>query len=232
MNKTHYLKWDSNFWGLKTAQLNYSSHQENILQFLKQEGYELVYVFVKPEHQELNTDMIELGGKLVDQKITFETDTFNNIYIPDINIKEYKKNYVERDLLDLTLQAGIYSRFKIDNKIPLRKFEILYEEWIRKSVSKEIADNVYIYSDNDLKGMVTIKHYNDKSKIGLISVSKDSRGMNIGSKLISKVKSECFQRNIFKVDVVTQKDNIPACNFYIKNGFRETDKINIYHLWI
>jgi ribosomal protein S18 acetylase RimI-like enzyme len=35
-----------------------------------------------------------------------------------------------------------------------------------------------------------------------------------------------------EVQVVTQKANILACNFYKKNGFNLIETINVYHLWV
>mgnify|MGYP002355965114 CR=1 FL=1 len=64
------------------------------------------------------------------------------------------------------------------------------------------------------------------------SVDQTVRGQSIGSKLINATFFHYSKIGIFDIEVVTQKDNQLACNFYEKNNFKIKNIENIYHLWI
>jgi dTDP-4-amino-4,6-dideoxy-D-galactose acyltransferase len=66
----------------------------------------------------------------------------------------------------------------------------------------------------------------------LIGVDQGYRGEQIGTKLINQALSYFKKTGKFEVQVVTQKANVLACNFYTKNGFHLVNTINVYHLWI
>ncbi len=84
-----------------------------------------------------------------------------------------------------------------------------------------------------MKGLIYLKDINHKTgSISLIGVDQGYRGEQIGTKLIEKATSYFSKLGKKEVQVVTQKANVLACNFYTKNGFQMIDTVNVYHLWI
>ncbi len=226
-----YLKWDSEFFNFKVGKLtcDYISKAEfmNLSENLKEKGYRLIYLFSQNE--------IEFLSKyLVDKKVTYskKINLSKTINI-DTNIKLYRKNLPNKKLIELSIQSGIYSRFRVDKNISKEKFEQLYKLWITNSVNKKIADETFIYSlKDDIVGFITIKTNPNSGTIGLIAVDQKHRGMGIGSKLIQATEHYCLTQNIHILSVVTQKDNIPACKLYEKNGFKIKSLEYVYHIWL
>lgn len=173
------------------------------------------------------------NAPLVDQKATFSKAISPNAEI-DQAIATYLHDYANEKLIELSLQSGIYSRFKTDKNSKPENFIEMCTLWIQRSVKKEIADEVFIYKNgNEFLGMCTIKIESSNSgKIGLIAIDEKSRGQNIGRKLIQAVENYCFKAGVNQLDVVTQKQNTIACKFYENNGFSITNTKNIYHLWL
>jgi dTDP-4-amino-4,6-dideoxy-D-galactose acyltransferase len=108
----------------------------------------------------------------------------------------------------------------------------MYETWLKKSVSREIADEVYVYmEDFNIYGFVTIKKNNQQATIGLIAVDSQKQKNGIGRKLIHAVEKWAIDQKLHKISVATQQQNIDACNFYKKMGFEIHDEEYIYHIW-
>ena len=72
---------------------------------------------------------------------------------------------------------------------------------------------------------------NNYATIGLIAVSPNHQGKGIGKQLIDKVENELFKKNINELRIPTQEENIQACFFYEKLGYKKLEVININHYW-
>ena len=238
MNKYIPLDWDSEFFGFKVARLMADEIQpldlKQVLYSLKKDSFKLVYFFVPPANPGLNKAAKENQGVLVDVKVTYFAGINKNPRLdihPDII--EYRGDRVDGQMIDLSLQSGKYSRFKIDRHFKPNRFADLYTLWIKNSVNKKIADSVLVYRPGStIKGMITLSVQSGMGKIGLIGVDRGERGRNIGSELIKAAKNFFLNRDIFTVNVVTQGRNEAACKFYEKNGFSVGKKENVYHFWL
>ena len=241
MHSFIHLDWDSDFFGFKIARINADAFDEkalnDTLSELKVENYKLAYLSLNPEHISVNEIAIKCGGKLVDEKTTF-TFNINNSDIKEYhsNISLYKDNNISKELIDISIQAAEYSRFKTDNLFDSDKYKQLYTEWIIKSVSKQLADDILVYKIKDtIKGLVTVGTDTEKQQpgfIGLVGVDSNERGKGIGIELMNASKFY-FQSNGFKqIDVVTQGRNIPACKLYLKSEFYKSKIENLYHFWL
>jgi dTDP-4-amino-4,6-dideoxy-D-galactose acyltransferase len=173
---------------------------------------------------------------MVDQKIVFEIDLNyikctkpeqQNIHQIDIN-----SSFDLERLEAIALQCGEYSRFYTDKNFGYELYTRLYKEWLYKSIKKHIADQVFIYEENDLlTGFISISKKDKEGSIGLLAVDKISRGKSIGKKMVYTVFDYFKKENIMKVNVATQLNNINGCNFYKNIGFTQTSVTNIYHYW-
>jgi len=226
MSKIEKLEWDSNLFGYNVGRLNdkYSSS-------LDFSGFKLIYVY----SDKLIT---ELEGKLVDKKATFiyqineseiNSEKSSNILIQPFEDLIHDYN----ELLALTYESGVYSRFYIDKNFQNNEFEKLYKIWIDNSLKKINALDVFVaVEENTILGFITlVRKTSEISAIGLIAVSSKARGKKIGTNLIQYIKKIAKENNFKQIQVVTQLDNVPAVRLYESNGFKLKEVKYIYHIW-
>lgn len=234
-----YLKWDSDFFGYKIGKItvNKPDSFSDISELLvNKEDYRLIYLIIDEEFH--NTDLQERLEKRkikrVDTKTTFSQiipseKNFDTIFE---NTQLYLPTVENQKLIDISLQGGIYSRFKTDKNFVENEYEKLYTTWIKNSVNKKIADRVIVaYQESEITGLITLAFKDGFSDIGLVAVDSNYRGQEIGKKLIQRAIYETTKQSIKKIKVVTQKDNVKACNFYKKQNFTIEKLEYIYHVW-
>ncbi|MFT4553527.1 MAG: dTDP-4-amino-4,6-dideoxy-D-galactose acyltransferase [Chlamydiales bacterium] len=232
------LDWDTDFFGVKVAKIlipNLSLEQlRNVLSDLDRENVKLVYW---PADKEVSLDVIQsINGQLVDRRTSFEINLQNlnpSHYALSDLIEKYEASMDASELEKLAIQSGEYSRFSVDQNIGREKFEALYKSWIRKSLSKEIADEVFVIRDKgSIAGMVTLGNKNGKGSIDLLAVDVQYRGKKYGETLVRAAQG-WFIKNGYEMGVVvTQKNNIPACNLYKKNGYSVSSVEYFYHFYL
>ena len=88
-------------------------------------------------------------ARLVDQKITFHIK-INPYFISiiDSHIEQFEHNFPSEQLINLSIQSGLYSRYKIDPDFKNNEFENLYLAWIENSVNKKIADHTFVKKED------------------------------------------------------------------------------------
>jgi dTDP-4-amino-4,6-dideoxy-D-galactose acyltransferase len=229
-----HLAWDSNFFGYKTGLIELKHNVIIPLYDIIQRNpeYKLIYIRCAPAH--IQQDEIKaLGGKLVDEKVTFAQDIPAPPHIYSQNVILYPDNEPTTEILQLGLASGIYSRFKVDKKFINNEFERLYEIWIRNSTNKTIAKHVITYQkDGKYIGLLTLGEKNKRADIGILAVNEQYRGLGIGKSLVQKAFELSVQMGYSQIQVVTQKANVNACKFYESVGFKIDTIENIYHLWL
>lgn len=236
-NSLQLLEWDTEFFGYGIAKLiadeiSVESIKKNI-EAGKNNRAKLVYIFTKPTDNISNDTANSVSAKLVDQKVTYHIHIPAETAATDSHIENFNGSVPSAKLIDLAIQSGLYSRYKVDENFRNNEFEKLYIKWIENSVNKQIADHTLIYKeDGNELGFVTLKLKEGFGEIGLIAVDETSRGKSIGKKLVIAVMNILREKNIMELEVATQKNNKDACNFYEKVGFKENRTENIYHIWI
>jgi dTDP-4-amino-4,6-dideoxy-D-galactose acyltransferase len=241
MNTYKILDWDTEFFGFKVARIlpeRLGSHRlKDTLLSIKQENVILAYWSTDPVDAESETAARYCNGFLADRKVTYSIDA---IEINDraasesfeTKVEEYSDESVSRELEDLAIQAGIFSRFNIDPQMPAGRFIDLYKLWIQKSVQRELADKVLVVRNAGIiVGMVTVGEKNGRGDIGLLAVDSSMRGKKLGIALVNAAQQWTIENGFTTAQVVTQGENVSACRFYEKCGYR-IDKIeNVYHFW-
>lgn len=230
------LDWDTNFFGIKVARgLNFIGNDglAELIERLRGEGVRVAYFMADPLDVLKNDALHAAGAILVDEKVTYTINT-QGMTPPHCNsIVEYKGDGNDKNLLRIACQAGEFSRFRVDKNFGDEACDRLYKQWIRNDASIESKSYLYVYRlEDSIIGLITVKAFDGVGSIGLIGVSSMHRGKNVGKALIDKAVTHFQQREIFNIDVVTQKANLPACGFYQKNGFGVKNVINFYHLWL
>lgn len=241
MNNFRHLKWDSDFLGFNVAAIevsNVDKNFEDILHNLKDANYKLIYTFSENQLEFTDNHLNFFNIIPIDIKLTYQVPVKKiinnkNIFKNSTNIISYLFNPLSSDLLNLTYQSGLYSRFKRDINFDSNVFFKLYKLWIDKSIRREFADEVFVFIDNmKILGFVSVAIKNNFGYIGLIAVDENARGKNIGRNLIEEAANFLNDSNIDELFVSTQYINKGACNFYSKIGFNLFKKQYIYHIWL
>lgn len=232
------LDWDSDFFGYPIGRINARQlNSHNLTQLVNEAragGFQLLYLFANPADQLSNESAKENKAKLADQKVTFRiVNNKMEFACIDQHIIDYPTQQPSAKLVELSLQSGVYSRYKIDDHFKHNEFEKLYRAWIENSVSKKIADHTFVYiEDGKELGVVTAKLRPEGAQIGIIAVDEHTRGKSIGSKLMNHLLAVLKSKHIPLLDVATQVNNTNACNFYKKLGFEVHTLENIFHIWL
>ena len=231
------LDWDTNYFGFKTAKiLPQRLNKAALVKVLKQMRKENIELAYWPTLEPVDFDTQNLGGRLVDKKVTYiaglksithDRTPFTNV------VKLLQKDMPEEDLFDLAVQAGQYSRFARDPEFPHEKFIAMYHEWMRKCIQGEMADAILVIpKKNILIGMVTVQNQQGVGDIGLIAVREAYRGRHYGEMLVQAAQHWFLERNIITGQVVTQRDNRAACALYEKCGYHIKSIDYLYHFWL
>lgn len=226
------LEWDSNFFGLKVGRVDITSSEQSInLVFQKQilkDQYDLIYIF--GNH---GISFNDVDAKLIDKKVVFS--------IKELPEFEYNKSVMawpveyglSDELLELALESGKYSRFKMDYKMPSGSYERLYTRWIEQSVCHSIATDVFCYMiDNKPCGLVTIDIKNGIGNVGLVAIHANYQHQGIGTSLLRHVIRFAHEKQCMKLSVATQMNNNAACHLYKKCGMEIESITNIWHWWM
>jgi len=236
-NNFEILEWDSVFFGFKVAKINeFNSMEEykRILSELRLQEVKLAYCFCIPGSN-IDNSLSSEGVFLVDEKVTYariiNEDQFD---APEVNIHVYSEGVVSDKMLDIALQTSEHSRFRVDTNFQNEEFKKLYYQWIKNAVENCKDGELFTYEEGaTLKGLIYLKEVSDKiGSISLIGVDQGYRGEQIGTKLINQSLSYFKRKKKNEIQVVTQKQNVLACNFYEKNYFKLIDTVNVYHIWI
>jgi dTDP-4-amino-4,6-dideoxy-D-galactose acyltransferase len=237
MNEVQFLEWDSGFFGFKTGKIDYKkTTYENLEQSVKlagKSGYTLIYLFSTTPDPILDSYISNSGERLIDKKITYSLQTENFETFSSEHIVSVSGTVLNKDLIDLSIESGKYSRFRIDKNFPPGKYEQLYTLWIENSLNGSFADEVFAYIyEKKILGLITLRLFGKEAFVGIISVKEESRGRKIGKFLIYRAISYCKSMGAETLKVQTQQDNKDACYFYERIGFRSIRTEYVYHLWL
>lgn len=233
------LDFDSELFDFKvakifTAKLTTLELQATLME-LCAAGVHLVYWFADSKDEESQTAAKKLQGFLCGKQITYVIDLKNlptRMETPEEVIVYADKN-PSLDLETLAFAAGTFSHFKMDPKFPAHLFVKLYKAWITNSTNGKIADSVLVVRRKDqIVGMITIGKKNERGDIGLLAVSPEYRGQNIGTHLVQAAQVSFLRAKLSVSQVVTQMANKPACSLYERCGYQIEKVENLYHFWL
>ena len=230
MFKIERLNWDSSFFGYEVGkvEVNNSSFFDLDDFIQKTKDFKLIYLFSK---QILNSPkIIEVDRKVVLSQFCTEIKGENNIKLQSFNVEKHRFD----ELKKLALESGIYSRFYIDKNFKNQEYEKLYTRWIENAVNADSALDIVIAvnNSNSIIGFATLNKKNELlADIGLVAVSKESRGIGVGKQLMEEVVLRSKQFGFEEIQVVTQMNNIAAMNLYQSTNFNIKEITNISHIW-
>ena len=235
LNILNYLNWDSQFFGYSVAKIildnDACNSLDELLSRLKSEKIRLTYFFVPISENRINKLISDKGAILVDQKTTYFKKTEKQEGYLN-HIIEFQGAEINDKLIELGLQAGLFSRFRLDVNFSQKDYERLYIEWLTKSINKELALKTFIALDDSvITGITTLGVKEGVAEIGLVAVDRNFRGNGIASDLIHMAENDAYLMGFREIKVVTQLQNKIACKLYEKCNFSIESIVNVYHYW-
>lgn len=229
------LEWDSNFFGLKIGRIELQDLDatgiDHEIGKARKLGFALLYLFGPARVPLLPAWLEENRCRLVDTKVTYAKSRLMRKQAHNSTLLHAPADIEQ--LYELAYESGKCSRFRLDPRFGLENFKRLYRAWVDNSVSRRIADDIFVYqAGNSLCGFCTVKYSNDKATIGLIAVSPNHQGTGIGRDLCDAAEAQAVQRGCHAIVVATQQANVGACRFYEKLGMNLAESTDIYHLWL
>lgn len=228
------LSWDSQFFDKPICQIKVE--EATSLEDLKEEikealvQHDIVYLFIPSKFKLSDKVKEKYKSFYIDSKVEY-IKNLERVH-DEIEVMEYLSKGNSKEITNLALQSGQYSRFLLDSKFSPGDFKRLYEEWITGSLERRLADWVLVFSkESKILGFVTAKIVDGQGHIGLIAVDETARGMKIGTKLMNKVSFLLQDKGIRSLIVPTQQSNRNACMFYEKMGFQIKAQTSIYHIY-
>lgn len=233
------LAWDSDFLGFPVARLTAAGQSAEALRATmaaaRQAGQlKLLYLVLDPADTAAAAVVQAAGAWLADRKVTFAmTLPAGSASQPTATAIETATAYSPQ-LESLAWQSGAYSRFRLDRHFTPTVFQGLYSQWLRNSLAGSIARRVLVWraADGQELGLLTLGEKNGRADIGLLAVDAVTRGQGVGQQLVAAAQAQAAAWGYTALQVVTQRDNEPACRFYEKCDFVLVAEEHIYHLWL
>ena len=225
------LHWDSDFFGLRIAKAVVASDEDIVALSREEENlrnhYDLIYIFSEP-----SLKIPFENARLADRKAVFSLSTPKHFEINPA-IVSWDTSIASDALISLALVSGKYSRFKLDDSFPAGSYERLYTRWIKQSVNKAMATDVFCYMVDDApRGLVTLDFRDGQGTIGLVAVDEEYQHRGIGKALIKYAVSYVHEHQGERLTVATQMDNEPAFRLYSRCGFSLVSVTKIWHWWL
>lgn len=219
INQPTRLSFDSSLFGYPVGKTQVNGYW-NEREFLgRSSGYQLVYIF-----SAFPLEIIDAPIQLVDTKLTYRKSVSGLGKMPT-DIARYSGPLTDQ-LIDLALESGRYSRFKTDPRLTQNEFQKLYTHWI-----KNAWESNTILAIPGLKGMLSYRLEGKSASVDLIAVSKENQGQGWGKQLMADVGYYAAQEGANEIRVSTQETNLPARKLYESQGYRLTERMQVYHYW-
>ena len=236
-------KWDSEFFRYKVGRVDLpticdaailASFADALLRQAHEQRFRLVYAFAKsPLATPSHLDLAKHGLRGVGGKREYVKE------LPSISLSGAGSGEivmcraVSPSIVNLALQSGALSRYRVDPGFSENEYERLYTEWIRKSVDGEGGSRAFILGMVDEPtGLITFDSEGGDGRIGLLAVDGHSRRLGIGRKLVGHALSVASEKGFRKLHVSTQSGNRAACALYEECGFTMISETEIFHLWV
>ena len=243
MNEIEILDFDTDLFGFKigkltTRQLSCEKAKQ-VVEHCRADGIKCLYAELDIDDYVTLDAAGQNGFVMTDVRVVLEKN------ISDLNgdkrsivegycIDKQTGNADEQALEQLAKEMSRVSRFAFDKKMPENASDKLYVIWVKNSVAKAQADEVYVARELKTKkpvGIITCKKKSQHGEIVLLGVNKEHTRKGIASVMLNQACCYFKDSGLNKVTVATQGKNLSALRLYQKNGFFVCEISAVFHLW-
>jgi dTDP-4-amino-4,6-dideoxy-D-galactose acyltransferase len=213
------LPFDSSLFGYPVGKCQLDEFWDEADFLNEAKEFRLVYIFSR-KPVPIHSGCIHLA----DIRLTFGKE-LRHFESTDILISPYSGE-LTKVLLDLALESGVYSRFHTDPAFDQEEYKKLYTLWIKNAL-----ENQEVLLAERMAGFVSCQLSEEKAQIGLIAVAQNRRGQGWGKKLVRAAEALAFENGARYMTIGTQQVNVPATSLYQSVGYKEIDRVWVYHWW-
>ncbi|MEQ1963807.1 dTDP-4-amino-4,6-dideoxy-D-galactose acyltransferase [Xenorhabdus khoisanae] len=215
------LIWDSQFFGLSTARLNFSP-EAAALTTVQLDEYALVQAKVPAQQTSIIDGLSALGFALVEGEVdlllSIDAGDDADIHTGQELISAKRQNIPE--LKSVASHVFKDSRFRKPwyQSDDSGRF---YATWVEKAVLGTFDHECLLINDEHGKmmGFVTLRDIGShEARIGLLAAVPGNHHQGIGKKLMSAAQQWCQNHQIQRLRVATQISNITALRLYTRRG--------------
>lgn len=220
------LNWDSDFFERIIGEVFFLD--SNIA--IENLDFDLI---VSKQNKSFDVEIPGFEKTFEETKVIFEKTLSPINQNNDLEIKDTDQEQRTSDFFKtLAYESGKNSRFLLDQNFGVEKFKKLYDEWVANSLNKKFAiKTFYIEAGNTPVAFVTVQKAELIGKIGLIATNPAFQGKGYGKKILIFAEDFCYQNGMKTMEIPTQKQNVQACNFYEKMGYKIKEEHIIKHFW-
>lgn len=230
-----YLDWDSKFFGTNAYIVDIEKSQVGVSKkILKEISHQLNNAFVTCKldtiiSSEIINFLQTAGFKYIDTEVVLEYRN-KNIKVKDNSVVIVEKFEVNENLPYEELGSSFnLTRFHADENIIDIKADLLWINYIKNFEPDEKAHMFVAKVENKVAGAILVNLKDDIAYIFFVSILSDFQSLGVGTKLMNEIVKN-FDN--YTIRTGTQVKNIPALNFYIKNGFSKIFQTNtVLHYW-
>lgn len=230
------LEWDSGVFGMPVARVKVARDAQALkaaIDGARRTGVRLIYLLT--ESSDIARVAGGMGATLVSERVTFSRSVISlekTRLANAVPVETWSDRTATPELIQLARDAGRYSRFYLDPRIPRDIFERIYDAWITNSLNGRIAEEVMVTRDSSsVTGLVTVGTKSGRADIGLLAVRAEARGRGLGRRLVEASLDWAAKRQLAESQVVTQRANVEACRLYESCGYTIERAEHVFHFW-
>jgi len=216
------LEWDSEFWGVRIAQIS----NVDADRWARDNDVACAYLLVPAADPEQAHHAESAGYRLMDVRVELDA--------PPSSSQSAARPHRDADVDRLRAIARTNhgdTRFYADPRFPRDRCDELYDTWIRRSC-EGWADVVLVAdADGVPAGYVSVHNRADHGSIGLIGVDARARNRGLGETLVRSALTWCAEHELAECRVVTQGRNVAAQRVFQRSGFRTRSVDFWFHKW-
>ena len=232
-----HLEWDSKQLGLQCGLIGFRDISPDINQYELAENIRKIiagnrdadFIATKiPGDFPIVLDcLVKNSARFIDTELVYK---FN--HTSDVT-NEHTVNFFDSFDPDIFIPLAdemIFSRFYMDDNIPLDKARKLWSDSIRNHCMGGADRIAVVYLQGQPVGMATINFVNNENiTLHIIGVLKPFQGHGLGCSLMSRITREYGDK--YKIFVETQSINKSAQKLYQRAGFFLDSMRYILHIW-
>jgi ribosomal protein S18 acetylase RimI-like enzyme len=188
-----------------------------------------LYTKISTEDQGASAFLEDLGFRLVDTNVTFETEGLPGIEAVGRCRVRFANGDDRAMVSEVAGRSFRYSRFHLDPKISKTTADRIKAAWAGNYFAGGRGDYMIVAEvGGEVAGFLQLLRSPDGIlTIDLIAVAEEARGMSVASDMIAYAARECAGTRRFRVG--TQVANIPSLRLYEKLGFRAVSSAYVFH---